>query len=230
MVPYCSMLIFGTRGLTTTPEKGTFHCPSCGTGSNFRWRRVRRFFTLYFIPIIPLNRLGEYIECDHCKGTYNLEVLQFDPQKIARDFEAEYHKAVRKVMIAMMLADGQIDASESQMVCTLYQELTGRPMFPGDIQMEVSELQISGATVESALGGLVGSLNSNGKERVIEAAWRIAHADGEFHQSEQALLARIAGVLELSNSHYQGILQTLSTQGRLPEANTPPPIPNQPPA
>ncbi|MEP4077494.1 TerB family tellurite resistance protein [Haloferula sp.] len=218
------MIFFGTRGVTTTPEKGVFHCPACGPGSNFRWRRVRKFFTLYFIPIIPLNQLGEYIECDHCKGTYDLNVLQYDPEKIAQDFEAEYHKAVRKVMITMVLADGQIDDAESQMVCTLYQELTGRPMFPGDVHMEASDQQTSGASFEVALGSLAGSLNTNGKERVIEAAWRVAHADGEFHETEQALLARIAGILELSSSHYQGLLHTLSSQGRLPEP-TPPPLP-----
>ena len=218
------MIIFGTKGVTTTPEKGVFHCPSCGPGSSFRWRRVRRFFTLYFIPIIPLDRLGEYIECDHCQGTYDPQVLHFDPQKIADEFEAEFHKATRKVMVAMVLADGQIDEAESRMVCGIYQEITGRPMFPGDVQTEAGDLQAAGATVESLLAGVVGSLNNNGKERVIEAAWRVAMADGEFHETEQELLARIAGILEISASHYQGLLHTLAAQGRLPEP-TPPPLP-----
>ena len=219
------MIIFGTKGVTTTPEKGRFHCPTCGPETGFRWRRVRRFFTLYFIPLIPLNRLGEYIECDRCKGTYDPQVLHYDPQRIADEFEAEFHKVVRKVMVAMVLADGSIDDAESRMVCGIYQEITGRPMFPGDVQREAGELRSAGATIESILGIVLGSLNNTGKERVIEAAWRVAMADGEFHQTEQVLLARIAGILEISSSHYQGLLHTLAAQGRLPEP-APPPIPS----
>lgn len=64
------MIIFGTRGITTTPEKGDFHCPSCDATQKYGLKRVRRFFTLYFIPLIPLNKLGEYVECVTCKDTY----------------------------------------------------------------------------------------------------------------------------------------------------------------
>ena len=53
-----------------------FFCPQCGPGSTFKWRRIRRFFTLYFIPLIPLDKLGEYIECQGCNGTYDIQVLE----------------------------------------------------------------------------------------------------------------------------------------------------------
>jgi uncharacterized tellurite resistance protein B-like protein/predicted RNA-binding Zn-ribbon protein involved in translation (DUF1610 family) len=219
------VIIFGTKGITTTPEKGVFHCPSCGAGSSFRWRRVRRFFTLYFIPIIPLNRLGEYIECDLCKGTYDLSVLNYDPARLAMDFEAGYQAAVRKVMIAMVMADGQIDRSEAAETCRLYEELTGRPMFPGNVALEASDIEKEGSTVESLLADFVPSLNEHGKEKVFEAAWRVAAADGVMHQSEQVLLGRIADVLGLSAGHRHGLVQLLEQQGKLPEPTAPPPLP-----
>ena len=51
------MIIFGTRGITYRMAAGRFACPSCGPGTGFTHRRVRRFFTLYFIPVIPLDQL-----------------------------------------------------------------------------------------------------------------------------------------------------------------------------
>ncbi|WP_407933304.1 zinc-ribbon domain-containing protein [Galbibacter pacificus] len=64
------MIIFGTRGIKSTIKSGDFNCPRCDTSKPYRHRKVTKFFTLYFIPIIPLGSAGEYVECNHCKGTF----------------------------------------------------------------------------------------------------------------------------------------------------------------
>jgi hypothetical protein len=38
-------------------------------------KAVRNWFTLYFVPVIPMGRRGEYVECSSCGGTYGVEVL-----------------------------------------------------------------------------------------------------------------------------------------------------------
>ena len=69
------MIIFGTTGITSTQQKGSFHCPSCGAGAQFERKGVRRFFTLFFVPLIPLHRVADFIECKRCGGTFKPEVL-----------------------------------------------------------------------------------------------------------------------------------------------------------
>lgn len=69
------LLIFGTRGITYTKASGDFQCPSCGP-ARYRHRRIRNFFTLYFIPLIPLNMEREFVECAQCRQTFRLEILQ----------------------------------------------------------------------------------------------------------------------------------------------------------
>ena len=49
------MIIFGTTGLNSTKERGAFNCPRCSMQRGYRWISVNRFFTLYFIPLIPLG-------------------------------------------------------------------------------------------------------------------------------------------------------------------------------
>lgn len=81
------MIIFGTRGLTLNNGKpGQFFCPGCNGHRSHQRKKVQRFFTLYFIPLIPLNIVQEFIECQTCKQTYRPSVLEHDPtaQRAAR--------------------------------------------------------------------------------------------------------------------------------------------------
>jgi hypothetical protein len=68
-------IIYGTRGVKFTKEEGVFKCPNCICSRPYRLRSIRRFATLFFIPIIPLDKLGEYVECEHCLETYIPRVL-----------------------------------------------------------------------------------------------------------------------------------------------------------
>ena len=123
-------IIFGTRGVTTTPDRGTFHCPQCGAERDYAQKRVRRFFTLYFIPLIPLDQIGEYIECGVCAGTFELGVLSFDPAAQHDAFMAEFQVAVRDVLIQMMLADGEISPDEVEAIQVICADIGGFQLTP----------------------------------------------------------------------------------------------------
>jgi hypothetical protein len=69
------LIIFGTKGVTSSTGGGTFDCPGCGPGKPYEHKKVRRFFTLYYIPLIPLETKGEFIECGSCRQTWKPEVL-----------------------------------------------------------------------------------------------------------------------------------------------------------
>jgi len=77
------MIIWGWRTLTSTVFRGTFFCPDCAQQRPYSRRRMRRFFTLYFIPLFPTKTLGEYIECDACTSTYKETVLEYQPSREA---------------------------------------------------------------------------------------------------------------------------------------------------
>src|SRR6186713_1100709 len=106
------MIIFGTRGVKSTMQEGEFMCPQCAATRTYKMKKVTKFFTLYFIPVIPLGRLGEYVECQTCKGTFVTRVLDYDPNKDRNDFQAVYEQAMRHSMVLIMLADGEIDDNE----------------------------------------------------------------------------------------------------------------------
>lgn len=62
------MILFGNKqGLAKSIRKGDFHCPNCESLQNFDMKSVRRYVTLYQIPVIPLEQLGDYVECLACR-------------------------------------------------------------------------------------------------------------------------------------------------------------------
>ncbi len=206
------MIIFGTRGITTTPERGTFNCPRCQSSQNYNFKRVRRFFTLYFIPVIPLDKLGEYVECPSCQGTYDVEILSYDPGQDVAQIEAFFFIAVKQVMIAMLLADGEIDDSEVLALQSIYQELTGAQIPEDELREEIAVINGSGSSAIQLIQELSPTLNNPGKEMVIRAAYQIAAADGHVDDSELQLIGKLGQTMALSNAHINGLMQEVAAQ------------------
>ena len=69
------LIIFGIRVFYRTIAQGTFHCRRCGGDRQYRHRVGRRWFTLFFIPVIPLNKVGEHVQCTTCRTSYVTDAL-----------------------------------------------------------------------------------------------------------------------------------------------------------
>ena len=205
------MLIYGTRSLTTTSASGTFHCPRCAAESPYQHRRVRRFFTLYFIPLIPLNRLGEYVECRRCAATFQIAVLDYDPKKERQSIEAEYHRAVRRVMAVTAGADGVVTPEEVERLQAVYRAITGVELSTDAVQQEIRTARSEGPQVAESLAVFAGRLNDEGKEQVLRAACLIAAADGRIGDEERAHLKSISEALLMSAKHFKAVLDSVST-------------------
>jgi tellurite resistance protein len=209
MVLSVFLIIFGTRGVTYTAGSGDFHCPSCDAKRAYVHKRCRRFFTLYFIPIIPLDVLGEYVECQECKDTYKPEVLSYDPTQGRKEFEAEFQAAVKRVMVLMMLADGRIDEEEIETIRLVYGKLASREIERAEIDREVDVAKKEGRSLRQYLSSVVGNLNDPGKEMVVKTAFFVAAADGKITEEETALMAELAAALEMTPAHFKGVVDQL---------------------
>ena len=205
------MIIFGSRGITTTKETGEFDCPSCISPQTYKLKRVRNFFTLYFIPVIPLNQLGEYVECGTCKDTYKPQVLELTARASQDTVEAEYYEAIKMVMAFVLLADGMIDDAEISSSINIFENITGNRLAQEDyIDYLRSMSQLGSGEFTKKLQNLQGLINDEGKELVLKAAFYVALSDGEFAESEQALVTNIGRSLGMTEAHITGIYHAIS--------------------
>ena len=202
-----TMIIFGTRGVKSTVKEGEFLCPQCATSQRYRHRKVRKFFTLYFIPLIPLGDQGEYVECQSCRGTFVPRVLEYKPDSGKNEFQSQYEKAMRHSMILMMLADGHIDEEELTMVLKIINNFGHNDITMGELKALVGVIERQNEPVGKYLTKIAPSLNEHGKELIIECAMAVAAADGNVDDSEIELIQDMAKAMEMSASHLRGILQ-----------------------
>ncbi len=70
------LLLFGMTTRTKTLSSGPFYCRNEGGERNYLLLEARRWFTLFFIPVIPLKVLGELVQCSSCGVQYDPAVLQ----------------------------------------------------------------------------------------------------------------------------------------------------------
>jgi hypothetical protein len=73
------MIIWGSKGKADCIQRGQFFCPRCASLQSYEWIRVRKYFTLYFIPLFSTDTLGEYVECKGCLTPFRPEVLEYSP-------------------------------------------------------------------------------------------------------------------------------------------------------
>jgi uncharacterized tellurite resistance protein B-like protein len=199
------MIILGTRGIKTTISSGIFHCPQCNQKKPFRHRKITKFFTLYFIPIIPLGKRGEYVECNDCKGTYVSRILE-NSITLKEDAKALYEKAIKHSMVLVMLADGEIDENEKKQVLKIINKFCLNKITMPQLVDYIKFVKSENENISTYLKKASGYLNEHGKEIIIKAALSVAVADGRIDDSELKMISKMAKSMEMSSAHYKGIL------------------------
>lgn len=60
------MIVWGTKVRTKLMGTGRFVCPTEQIERDYEHESARKWFTLFWIPIIPMQELGESVRCSGC--------------------------------------------------------------------------------------------------------------------------------------------------------------------
>ena len=144
--------------------------------------------------------MGEYVECGSCKSTFNLDVLNYNPEDDTNNFHAEFAIAALNIMCKIALGDDSIDPSEIDEILSIYQELTGIDMDAEEIEKVIDIVRLENIKISEYASQICGSLNEQGKEIIIRAASRMCKADGNIDAEEVVLIHELVDGLDLSRS------------------------------
>lgn len=194
------MIIWGSRGRTFTKNRGSFFCPACSGEQSYKHKLVDKWFTLYFLPLFPTEKLGEYVECNACKSTFNLEVIDYNPEEGANNFHAEFAIAALNIMCKIALGDDSVDSSEIDEIIAIYQSITGIDLHTEEIAKSIDVVRSENINISEYASQICGSLNEQGKEIIIRAASRMCKADGNIDAEEVVLIHELVDGLDLSKS------------------------------
>lgn len=98
------MIILGTTVLNFKKDDGEFNCPTCREQREYKQKIARQFFTVYFIPIIPLNVVGEFVQCATCRQKFDVQILEYDPEAT----RLELLDSFARLMTLLMLNTGRV--------------------------------------------------------------------------------------------------------------------------
>lgn len=68
-------IIVGVQDRETESASGEFYCPKCETLRPYKRKRRGRYLSLFFVPLIEVQKRGEYVECQVCGRAYTIAVL-----------------------------------------------------------------------------------------------------------------------------------------------------------
>ncbi len=198
-------VVFGWRSRAHTIGSGTFFCPREGGDRAYEHKEARRWFTLFFMPLIPLDRQGDYVECTSCKSTYYTAVLEAPTGASIQDVMTQ---AIRYVAVALTLADGHVDPNERRVATEVVRQFANVEYNEADFSSDLDNLD--GSHLVDYLEELGSILNEHGKEAVLEASMRLAASDGSVDDSEIAVVKQVGKALSMSDAHVRGVIATVS--------------------
>jgi hypothetical protein len=200
------ILIWGLRVFWSTIATGVFYCRKCGGDRNYRHRTGRRFFTLFFIPIIPLNKVGEHVMCETCKTRYVTEVLK---APTAAQMQLAVTDGVR-AMVVVMLQSG--DASSAAARAKALQVVNGAGVPGYDEITLIADLARPGQEWRPAIVAFGNQTKSEAKEWHLAELVRIAMADGPLTEVERTKAGGIAGDLGMTPAQAVGVIALTEQQ------------------
>ncbi|MBO0805907.1 MAG: hypothetical protein J2P25_22905 [Nocardiopsaceae bacterium] len=194
------IIIWGLRVFYHTIAQGTFYCRQCGGDRPFRHRAGRRFFTLFWIPIIPLNRVGEHVQCVTCKTRFVTDVLS---TPTAASMQAAIPAGAR-ALAAVMLRTGGADSIPARNRAIEMVRNAGQPDYNED--MLAADLAQPVETARQMIGHLGSQLQPEAKERYLADAVRIGMADGPLTDNERATAEMVAADFGMTQAQSLGVI------------------------
>jgi hypothetical protein len=196
------VLIIGFRILWRTLRGGTFHCPNENTDRPYLLQEARRFFAVFFIPLIPIGKAGQAVRCESCKARFPVQVLD-RPTVVDRGEQVAH--AIRTAVVAMVAADPGASGDSFARLRAL--ELVGRYRSDyGDAQLAEDLRLLPVHDVQSVMSQVAPAFDDPSKERVVTDLVAIATVNGPMSASERRVLDAFAAGIGMTPAHLRGVL------------------------
>lgn len=194
----------GMRVRFTPTGSVVFFCPHCGGDRQGNRVTARRWFTLFFLPIIPMKVVGEFVQCSTCNTRFQPGVLERPTTATLGEVLAN---AIR-VLTVMIVGGG--DRHHTNMRTAAVRDI--RAVVPDyDDSTLTSDLAVVvPAQAEQYVHPLADGLEVEGKERFVADLTRVALAGGTITPNQRWLLDTAGRGIGLTPVHVTGIVSSVT--------------------
>jgi uncharacterized tellurite resistance protein B-like protein len=200
------LIIFGIRVICRSIGQGTFHCQRCGGDRGYRHRVGRRWFTMFFIPIFPLNKVSEHVQCAVCGTRYRMDVLAVPT---AAQMQAALPAGMRAAATGILRAGGGSSGSARRRAIDAIKG-AGLPDYDGaTLDADLAALTASAQPAKdlaAPLNRLAIQLAVPAREWFFAEIVRIGLADGPLTDEERQAAQEIAAHLGMTQAQARGVI------------------------
>jgi hypothetical protein len=193
------LIIFGMRVFYRTIGQGTFHCRKCGGDRQYRHRAGRRWFTLFFIPVIPLNKVGEHVQCTTCRTRYVTDVLG---QATSAQMQVALSTGMRAAAVGMLRSGDPGSPAARQRAILL---ITGAGAQGYDEAALERDLQQPSDSLRASVQQVGAQLTQEAREWNLAEVIRIGMADGPLTDNERGTAQAIGLDLGMTQAQVFGV-------------------------
>jgi hypothetical protein len=195
--------VIGLRFYFRTTGHGVLHCQRCGGDRRYRRCVGRRWIHFLHIPLIPLDRIDEHVQCRSCRTRYRIEVLAIPT--MAEMQEALPAGALAAVTTMLRAGDPASPAARSRAIDVLAAAgLAGYDDSALTVALAVGEGCVT--DIAEPLGRLAIQLTMPAPEWFLTDAVRVGLADGPLSDEEREAAQLIAAHLGMTAGQAHGVI------------------------
>ncbi len=201
------MILIGTMNLTRTRDRGSFYCPTCGITETYRLRARRPFLTLYFIPTVPVGAAEEFVQCDQCKATWDVSVLEMDRASHEAAKEAQFRDEALRASILTVLIDGTISEVEIDTLRKISVEVLERPLDREELGELCSIATRNRIEPKNYVLTVSRRWSEDQRRLALQAIFLAATAEDELQGPRLELLSQLREMFDMTDAEYQSAIE-----------------------
>lgn len=202
-------VILGQRFFFSTTGHGSCHCERCGGDRAYRRLSGRRWLTLLLVPVVPVGKAPDHLQCTVCGTRYRLDLLALPT---VAQMQVALPAGTQAAAVAMLRAGDPRCVSARHRAVEVIREagLTGYD----DTALEADLACQGRPTHEMAglLNGLAGQLVDQARWWLLADVVRIGLAGGPLTQQQRTAALQIGAQLGIGPAGARDVI-TMTEQG-----------------
>ena len=197
------ILFFGWRIVFRTVGRGVFHCPNESADRDYTLRTARRWFHLFWLPIVPLKRFGEVVECQDCSTRYEVDVLRIPTAATVAESMA---RVMRMSVIDILRSTSAVCSLQQHAALTVLQRYLPH-LTEADLRSDIAFLDTS--SLHEHLQQVSPVLNDIGKESLVGNCTWVAVADTSVNSTSRIVLEQLGTDIGMTPAHIRGVIDSV---------------------
>jgi len=190
------IFLFGESSASKVKDSGEFYCAVCDARQRFQHIQIQTYATLFFISVLPLRTIADYVECDVCQANYAPQSLTESNVEEAECPIAASHCGMVRVLVYLLLGYGKTHA-RVRMLQDIYHERHKQTLSEVCIQRECDWILRSHEDILAMITHMAPALGYSARLQIMLAAQRFTQACSEMAFEDRLRLNQMSSRFEI---------------------------------